>query len=197
MRFRTIVLLIFILLVACSENSKVKVSPIKEIYRKTSPKTSSPFQEEQEPTQVKQEDRNPKQPEKPPTSQATVKQIVLSWPAKGSISSEYGSRDGKMHHGIDIKRNNGKNIMASAPGIIKFSGKNGGFGKMIIIDHGNGIETFYAHCSKLFAMKKSKVRRGQLIAKMGSSGKSDGVHLHFEIRIDGKSKNPLKYLPVR
>lgn len=126
-----------------------------------------------------------------------AKQIRLSWPAKGTISSGYGLRHGKMHHGIDITRDNGRNVTAAGLGIIEFSDKNGKFGKMIIIDHGNGIKTIYAHCLKLFATKNSKVKRGQLIAKMGSTGKALGIHLHFEIRISGKSENPLKFLPVR
>ena len=123
--------------------------------------------------------------------------IKLTWPAKGTISSGYGLRQGKMHHGIDITKDNGKNIVAAAPGFVEFSGREKGFGNLIIIDHGNGIKTFYAHCSKLFALRNSKVKPGQLIARMGSTGKTIGPHLHFEIRIKGESKNPLKYLPVR
>ncbi len=183
-------ILLLVLLVSCSESVKipivVKEKNIEPIHVK---KNSLP------PLQIV-EKKIVKAPKPEPPREPQSK-INMSWPAKGTISSGYGKRHGKMHHGIDITRDNGKNVFAAYPGIIQFSGKNGSLGRMIIIDHGNGIKTFYAHCSKLFAMKNSKVRKGQLIAKMGSSGKSFGVHLHFEIRIKGNSENPLKYLPLR
>ncbi len=123
--------------------------------------------------------------------------ITFIWPAKGTISSGYGKRQGRMHHGIDITKDNGKNVVASAMGIVEFSGRKNTFGKLIIINHGQNTKTLYAHNSKVFVRVNTKVKQGQLIARMGSTGKTKGPHLHFEIRIDGKSKNPLKYLPVR
>lgn len=136
--------------------------------------------------------------QKPVIKKQIVKPIIkLTWPAKGTISSGYGLRQGKMHHGIDITKDNGRNIVAALSGFVEFSGRKNSFGNLIIIDHGNGIKTFYAHCSKLFALRNSKVKQGQLIARMGSTGKSIGPHLHFEIRVKGVSQNPLKYLPVR
>ena len=102
-----------------------------------------------------------------------------------------------MHHGIDITKDRGRDIVAAAAGIVEFSGRRNGFGNLIIINHGKGIKTYYAHNSKNFAKKKSTVKQGQLIAKIGATGKVKGPHLHFEIRIRGQSQNPLRYLPIR
>ena len=146
-------------------------------------------------------------PQKPPSSAVDEeiqiedlsphRSIKMVWPAAGTISSGYGLRQGRMHHGIDITKDNGKDIVAAATGIVTFSGRKKGYGNLIILNHGNGIKTYYAHNAELYIRKKSKVRQGQLIAKMGATGKVKGPHLHFEIRINGKSQNPLRFLPIR
>ena len=83
---------------------------------------------------------------------------------------------------------------AAAGGKVIFSGTKGSYGKMIVIDHGNGVETYYCHCSSLIASAGESVSQGEVIAKVGSTGNSTGPHLHLEIRIDGTAINPQKYL---
>ena len=113
----------------------------------------------------------------------------------GSISSSYGSRWGVFHRGIDIAAPAGTPIYAAASGVVTYSGyNNGGFGKLIIIDHQNGYQTYYAHCSSLYAQVGQQVSKGQNIAGVGSTGNSTGNHVHFEIRKDGTPINPYNYI---
>ena len=121
----------------------------------------------------------------------------LIWPAKGRITSGFGMRFGRIHEGIDISKDGGRNIRAAANGIVVFAGRKSGYGRTIIINHGRGIKTLYAHNSRIYARKGVRVKQGDIISKMGSSGKSSGVHLHFEVRVNGKPRNPLRFLPVR
>ena len=95
---------------------------------------------------------------------------------------------------IDIGADSGTDILAAAGGTVTFSGQMSGYGNYIIIDHGNGIETAYGHCSKLLAEKGENVRRGDKIALVGSTGNSTGPHLHFEIKINGEFVDPLNYV---
>ena len=102
----------------------------------------------------------------------------------------------KAHAGIDIGAAGGANIVAADAGTVILSsfGYNGGYGNYVIISHGNGITTRYAHCSNLYVSVGQSVSKGQTIAAVGSTGASTGNHCHFEVRIDGESKNPLNYL---
>lgn len=122
--------------------------------------------------------------------------ISFAYPvASPNISSGYGSRWGRTHKGLDFAAATGTNIYASAGGTVTFSGWNsGGFGYLVIISHGNGTQTYYAHCSKLLCSVGQTVSQGQLIAKVGNTGRSFGSHLHFEIRVNGVSYNPALYL---
>jgi len=119
---------------------------------------------------------------------------AFSWPVRGRISSPYGPRWGRMHHGIDIAVNTGTEVRASAAGRVSFSGWNGDYGYLVIIDHGDGVETRYAHNSRLLVSAGQYVTRGQVIALSGSTGNSTGPHVHFEIRFRGSSVNPINYL---
>lgn len=119
------------------------------------------------------------------------------WPSNGTISSGYGMRHGRLHEGIDITKDRGRDIRAAAAGIVEFAGNKSGYGKTIIINHGGGFKTLYAHNQKHFVRKGMRVKVGTLIARMGSTGRSTGIHLHFEIQYRGKPQNPLRYLPVR
>jgi murein DD-endopeptidase MepM/ murein hydrolase activator NlpD len=110
------------------------------------------------------------------------------------ISSTYGPRWGGMHSGLDMACSYGTPIKASKAGTVVTAGWTGGYGYMIEIDHGGGVRTRYAHCSKLFANVGQKVSQGTVIAQVGSTGKSTGNHLHFEIRINGAAVNPQKYI---
>lgn len=130
--------------------------------------------------------------------QATINGVYIAVvPAQGNISSRYGAREAirdHTHQGLDIAAKTGTPIKAAAEGEIIFSGTMGGYGNLIIIDHGNGIKTYYGHCSKLYKKKGSIVKAGDKIAAVGSTGNSTGPHLHFEIRKNGVYVNPAKYL---
>lgn len=111
----------------------------------------------------------------------------------GYVSSSFGNRSRGYHTGIDWALSYGSPIYASDGGTVTASGWGGGYGKMIKINHGNGYETLYAHCSKLVVSSGKKVAKGQLIGYVGSTGNSTGPHLHFEIRKNGAYLNPAKY----
>ena len=95
---------------------------------------------------------------------------------------------------MDIAAPNGTPIKAAAEGTIKYAGWMGGYGNLVIISHGNGVETYYGHCSKIYVKKGQEVTAGDTIAAVGSTGYSTGNHLHFEIRKDGTQVNPQKYV---
>ncbi len=121
-------------------------------------------------------------------------------PARGWITSYYGPRLShytgkiKMHEGLDVGADVGTPIVAPADGLITFAGAKAGFGLFVQIDHGYGVETIYAHASKLLAQKGEQVKRGELIAKVGNTGYSTGPHLHYEVRINGTPVDPLYYV---
>lgn len=122
------------------------------------------------------------------------------WPtATHRITSPYGYRyifgSYSFHLGIDIGASYGSSIMASDGGKVTYAGWKGSYGYLVIVTHDNGSQTYYAHCSKLLVSYGDKVYQGQTIAKVGSTGNSTGPHLHFEIRINGKTVDPQNYLP--
>ncbi len=121
------------------------------------------------------------------------------WPAKGTLTSRYGWRWGRMHKGIDIAGPIGTPIVSAGPGEVKFAGWNrGGYGKLVEIRHPNGSLTRYAHNNRILVNKGQQVEQGDLIAEMGSTGYSIGPHLHFEIHLSGsRAVNPISYLPPR
>ena len=127
---------------------------------------------------------------------------VMQWPVPDSqrITSYYGYRihpvykTKKFHSGIDIGIGYGKPIVATGDGTVTLAAYNGGYGKCLIINHGSGISTLYAHNSSLLVSKGEKVTRGQVIAYAGSTGVSTGPHLHFEVRVNGATTDPLSYL---
>ncbi len=115
-------------------------------------------------------------------------------PACGVLTSAFGSRRGRRHTGIDIGADSGSDILAAADGTVTFSGYADGYGNYLIIDHGNGVQTAYGHCSKLIAKKGDAVKRGDKIACVGNTGNSTGPHLHFEIKINDEFVDPLDYV---
>lgn len=121
-------------------------------------------------------------------------------PANGWITSYFGHRISpysggrKMHEGLDVGAPFGTPIVAPADGIVTFSGVKPGFGKFVQIDHGYGIETIYAHSQKRLVQTGDKVKRGDLIAKVGSTGYSTGPHLHYEVRVNGIAVDPLYFV---
>ena len=129
----------------------------------------------------------------------TVNGVYLACkPVAGVITSRFGAVESVRNHthlGIDIGAPAGTAIKATASGTVKTAGwNNGGYGNLVIIDHGNGVQTYYGHCSKIYVTAGSKVEAGDTIAAVGSTGNSTGNHLHFEIRQNGKQVNPQKYV---
>ncbi|MDP4088626.1 MAG: peptidoglycan DD-metalloendopeptidase family protein [Bacillota bacterium] len=120
--------------------------------------------------------------------------VGMVLPSRGTVSSNFGMRWGKMHEGIDIAAKMGDPIYASIDGKVVYSGWIEGYGYAVKIQHDNNLETLYGHCSKLIANVGDMVKKGQLIANVGSTGNSTGPHLHFEVRIDGKAVNPYPYI---
>lgn len=118
------------------------------------------------------------------------------WPAvfplKNKVNSPFKSRGAhRWHNGIDIQLKTGEKIASTFEGVVRYSGFNsGGFGNLVIIRHPNGLETYYAHLSKRLVSANQKVHAGQIVGLGGSTGRSDGPHLHFEIRIEDRPINP-------
>lgn len=108
----------------------------------------------------------------------------------GTISSGFGARWGRIHHGLDLALPQGSEIYAADAGKVYFAGWSNGYGNLIKIDHGNGMQTYYAHCSQLLASQGQEVQRGEKIALAGSTGRSTGPHLHFEVIINRNSIDP-------
>ena len=132
------------------------------------------------------------------TKRPSINGVLLAvTPVTGRISSRFGSissiRSG-AHTGTDIACAFGTPIKAVADGTVTFSARNGSYGNLIKIDHGNGVETWYAHCNKLYKTVGEKVEAGEEIAEVGLTGNTTGAHLHLEIRVNGKAINPQKYL---
>ena len=124
-----------------------------------------------------------------------IKIAVL--PVQGTISSRYGVSSRirvSTHTGLDIAATTGTPIKVVSDGTVTFAGWSGSYGKLVKIDHGNGVETWYAHTSKMYVTEGQKVTAGETIAAVGSTGNSTGPHLHFEIRINGKTVNPQNYV---
>ncbi|MCD7928470.1 MAG: peptidoglycan DD-metalloendopeptidase family protein [Oscillospiraceae bacterium] len=118
----------------------------------------------------------------------------FSWPVSGTVSSRFGYRSGSMHRGIDICASYGTTITAADGGTVTYAGYYSTYGYLVIIDHGNGYQTYYAHCSSISVSVGTKVYKGQAIAKVGATGNATGNHCHFEIRLNGTAVNPLNYL---
>ncbi len=114
----------------------------------------------------------------------------LDWPTYGRITQYYRSG----HRAIDIGGNTGQAIRAADSGYVSFTGYQGGYGKLVVLDHNNGIVTKYAHCSSINVSTGQRVGKGETIAAVGSTGRSTGPHLHFEVLVNGSPTNPLNYL---
>ena len=124
---------------------------------------------------------------------------LFLWPVQGPITSEFGYRfifgENNFHRGLDIAAAAGTAINAAADGTVIFSGEKGTYGNLVILSHGNGFLTYYAHCSKLLVQVGDSVTQGQPIAAVGSTGRSTGPHCHFEVRYQNNPIDPLFYLP--
>jgi len=123
--------------------------------------------------------------------------MPLSIPVSGVVSSRFGSRDSSRastHTGVDIRAGVGTGIRPVAPGTVTTSEYRGGYGNLIIVDHGNGVESYYAHCNDMYVTVGQYVDTNTTIGAVGSTGNSTGSHLHLEIRINGAPVNPQNYL---
>ena len=124
----------------------------------------------------------------------------LMWPHRGKITSPFGSRihpifkTRTMHTGIDIDGNTGDPVKAAADGEVLYAGWLKGYGQIVILDHGGSLSTVYAHMSRINVEEGQRVRRGHVVGRVGSTGTSTGSHLHFEVRVNGDAKDPLRYL---
>jgi murein DD-endopeptidase MepM/ murein hydrolase activator NlpD len=123
------------------------------------------------------------------------------WPVPGRINSSFGRRidpfhgGGSFHPGIDLSAASGTPVVATADGVVTDAGWMGGYGKRVVIGHGkNGLSTIYAHLTEIFATSGQVVRRGEVIGRAGSTGRSTSAHLHYEVRYHDTSVNPYKYL---
>lgn len=129
---------------------------------------------------------------------STVNGVVLATnPVKGTyISSRYGDTADRSsgHKGLDIAAPNGTTIVACGDGTVKFAGWYYGYGYLVRIDHGNGVETYYGHCSKLYVSAGDNVSAGDKIAAVGATGEATGPHLHLEVRVNGSTVNPQNYI---
>lgn len=126
---------------------------------------------------------------------------VMVWPTAGPITSPFGWRTHpifgtqRFHSGIDIGADYGDPVRAADGGVVIYSDWMGGYGKAVIVDHGSGITTLYAHNSELLVSEGQRVYKGQTISRAGSTGYSTGPHLHFEVRQNGSPVSPMSYLP--
>jgi murein DD-endopeptidase MepM/ murein hydrolase activator NlpD len=122
------------------------------------------------------------------------------WPARGWVTSDFGQRldpytaDRVMHQGLDIAAPHGKDVVAPAEGTVVFAGLEGGYGNVLVIDHGYGIKTRYGHLAKITVKAGDRIKRGQIVAVVGNTGRSTGPHLHYEVRVNGIPQNPRKFI---
>ena len=145
-------------------------------------------------TKIEEEKERKEQEEKMPSVNG-IKLAVL--PVNGIITSRYGVSSNirkSTHTGLDIAAPSGTAIKVVSDGTVTFASYNGSYGNLVKVDHGNGIETWYAHTSKMYVSVGQKVSAGDVIAAVGSTGNSTGAHLHLEIRINGQHVNPQNYL---
>jgi murein DD-endopeptidase MepM/ murein hydrolase activator NlpD len=126
--------------------------------------------------------------------------VPSTWPVRGLVTSPFGTRESpygegrEMHPGIDISAGYGIPVTATGNGEVAFAGRDGGYGGLVVIDHGGRLQTLYGHLSKLYVREGQQVRRGQAIGAVGATGRATGAHLHYEVRMDGSPVDPRRYL---
>jgi len=122
---------------------------------------------------------------------------MFIWPIEGEVSSGFGNRDGHPHDGIDIRSPKGTPIHAAAEGEVVFAGDMSGYGNLILLKHRDNYFSAYAHNDENLTKEGKKVGQGEVIAKVGDTGRASGYHLHFEIRYKSTPMNPIPFLPSR
>jgi len=129
-----------------------------------------------------------------------VNVLPAAWPVNGRLEGGFGQRsdpfsgEGAMHTGIDISAPMGTPVKATADGIVLHSGWNAGYGRCVIVDHGNGYQTWYGHLSRADVMEGQEIRQGEIIGRVGSTGRATGPHLHYEVRIHSTPVNPYRFM---
>jgi murein DD-endopeptidase MepM/ murein hydrolase activator NlpD len=122
------------------------------------------------------------------------------WPTRGWVTSDFGTRidpytaERKMHQGMDIATPHGQTVYTPSDGTVVFLGSEGGYGKVLVIDHGYGVKTRYGHLSEINVHLGARVKRGERVASVGNTGRSTGPHLHYEVRVNGIPENPRKFI---
>ena len=121
------------------------------------------------------------------------------WPVDGRLMGSFGQRidpfsgEGAYHTGVDISAPTGTPVRATADGIVTHAGWNGGYGRLVVVDHGGGVQTYYAHLSRVHVMDGQEVRLGEVVGGVGTSGRATGSHLHYEVRVGRAPVNPYRY----
>jgi len=130
-----------------------------------------------------------------------IDRVPVGYPYPGKIMSRFGYRENpftgsliETHKGIDIKATFGSIVNSTANGIVAYAGSKGGYGNLVVLDHGNGLATFYAHLSKILVKEGQVIGSGQILGKVGSTGRSTGPHLHYEVHKNGKAINLKPFL---
>lgn len=139
----------------------------------------------------------PASPERPARASGALTPAAMSiaWPLPGRITAGFGLRGRHRHHeGVDIDGDAGEEVRAVAAGTVVVSGSEGKYGKTVVIDHGNGVTTLYAHASRLLVHEGDRVGQGEGVAEVGATGNAHGTHLHFEVRRNGRPVDPSPYL---
>jgi len=124
----------------------------------------------------------------------TISAQGMIYPVNGALTSGFGPRWGRMHEGLDIAVPTGTPVAAAASGVVLSAGWGGGYGNLVVVDHGGGVATAYAHNSSINVTSGQRVERGTILALAGSTGRSTGPHVHFEVRVNGTATDPIPYL---
>lgn len=133
-------------------------------------------------------------------SRADVNVLPSVWPVVGRLMGGFGERtdpfsgEGARHTGVDISAPTGTTVKAAADGVVISAGWNGGYGRCVIVDHGNGYQTWYGHLSKIDVMEGEEIRQGETLGLVGMTGRATGPHLHYEVRIHSTPVNPYRFL---
>lgn len=135
------------------------------------------------------------EPEPVPSPAPASRDGTLHWPLKGVLYSRFGVRQGQRHDGIDISAPEGTPVLAAGGGVVVYTGRQSGYGAIVIVKHDGGLVTLYAHNSAVLVKEGERVEAGTPIARVGQSGRTTGPHLHFEVRDGTRPRNPLFYLP--
>ncbi len=132
-----------------------------------------------------------------PTTPIRPRRPGMIWPSRGVVTSRFGLRGKRHHHGIDIAAPVGSPIRSTRDGVVQFAGWQGGYGRLVILDHGDGLTTWYGHASRILVRVGQRISKGEVIALVGTSGQVTGPNLHFEVRRNSVPLDPWPFLTGR